>query len=371
MDYFDYASTTPMDARVLDIYREVAEHYWGNPNSLHDIGGSAKEILDRCTDSLASLFGVPSAGLTFTSGGSAGNAAALIGLSHGRKHVGSHIIIGGAEHASIHTAAGQLESAGFEITVIPSRENGLIDLRQLKSSVRKDTILVSIAHCNGEIGVIQPMGEIKEILRDCAALLHSDLVQSFGKWPIEEVIRHTDSFTVSSHKIHGPKGMGALYIDPSIDLLPVQKNSGTPDLPGITAFTAAAERAVPMPDHYQMLRDSFFSSLDRKLGNGYRVFEGPPGQQLPQVIGLAIEGIEGQWLMLECNRRGIAISTGSACQSGMQGIPITLKSMGATERDGKEFIRISFGPSTTLEKIDRLTDTLAEVRLSILSGGVI
>ncbi len=321
MDYFDYASTTPMDARVLEVYREVAENYWGNPNSLHDTGGSAKELLDRCTDALARLLGVPSAGLTFTSGGSAGNAAALHALAHGRKHLGSHIIIGGAEHASLHTAAGQLGAAGFEITVIPSMENGLIDLRQLKSALREETILVSIAHCNGEIGVIQPMGDIKEILRDSKALLHSDLVQSFGKWPVEEAVRHADSFTISSHKIHGPKGMGALYIDPSIELLPVQRHSGTPDLPGITAFTAAAERATPMPNHYLMLRNSFFSSLDAKMGNGYRVYEGPPGQQLPQVIGLGIDGIEGQWLMLECNRRGMAISTGSACQSGMQGIP--------------------------------------------------
>ncbi|MGG4550480.1 IscS subfamily cysteine desulfurase [Rossellomorea marisflavi] len=371
MDYFDYASTTPMDPHILDIYREVAEHFWGNPNSLHDTGGAAKELLHRCTDALATLLGVPAEGLTFTSGGSAGNAAALHALAHGRKHLGTHIIIGGAEHASLHTAAGQLESAGFQITAIPYEENGLLNLRQLKSAIREETILVSIAHCNGEIGAIQPMGEIRESLRGSAALLHSDLVQSFGKWSIEEAVRHADSFTLSSHKIHGPKGMGALYIDPSIALIPVHRTSGTPDLPGITAFTAAAERAVPMPDHYQMLRDSFFSSLDQKLGNRYRVFEGPPGQQLPQVIGLAIEGIEGQWLMLECNRRGMAISTGSACQSGMQGMPITLKSMGATERDGKEFIRISFGPSTTLEKIDRLTDTLAEVRLSISSGGVI
>jgi cysteine desulfurase len=371
MNYFDYAATTPVDPESLHVFRTVSEEFWGNPSSLHDIGGKAQHLLTNCREKLASMLGVPTKGIYFTSGGTEGNHLALVTLALSRQGKGKHIIIGGAEHSSLHASTGFLEQWGFTVTKIPFTSEGFINLERLEESISDQTAVVSIGHVNGEIGTIQPLHYIKNLLRNRDILLHSDMVQSFGKIDITEYSSMVDSFTLSSHKIYGPKGIGALYINPGLDvnpMIPGQTHEdgfrgGTVNLPGIAGFITAADRchqsfATP---HYIGLRTHFLSQLEEQLSGRYTLYEGPAHAQLPHVIGLGIHGLEGQWLMLECNRRGIGISTGSACGAGSQDMSKTLASMGVSHRAGKEFIRISFGRDTREEQVGALVHTLSEI----------
>ncbi|MCA1057901.1 IscS subfamily cysteine desulfurase [Rossellomorea aquimaris] len=377
MNYFDYAATTPVDPESLRVYQTVSEEFWGNPSSLHDIGGKAQQLLSNCREKLADMLGLPSKGIYFTSGGTEGNQLALVTLALSRCEKGKHIIIGGAEHSSLHSAAGFLEQWGFTVTKIPYNSKGFVDLELFEESITDQTTVVCIGHVNGEIGTIQPLHDIKNILRTTDILLHSDMVQSFGKMDITECTSLVDSFTVSSHKIYGPKGVGALYINPALDVSPMMPGQtheggfrgGTVNLPGIAGFVTAANMCHDSfsTPHYVELRNHFLSRLEALLPDSYTLYGGPEHVQLPHVIGLGIHGLEGQWLMLECNRRGIGISTGSACGAGSQNMSKTMASMGVSQRAGKEFFRISFGRETGKEQIETLVHTLADIHASYVS----
>ncbi|MGG4166889.1 IscS subfamily cysteine desulfurase [Rossellomorea vietnamensis] len=377
MNYFDYAATTPVDAESLHVFRTVSEEFWGNPSSLHDIGGKAGLLLTKCREKLAVLLGVPSKGIHFTSGGTEGNHIALVTLALSRQKKGKHIIIGGAEHSSIHSSAAFLQGLGFTVTKIPLTSDGLIEPQMVKESLTEQTTVVSIGHVNGEIGTIQPLHAIHDLLRHRDILLHSDMVQSFGKMDVTDVTSKVDSFTLSSHKIYGPKGVGAFYINPALDITPMIPGQthedgfrgGTVNLPGIAGFVTAADLSHHSfaTSHYMGMRTHFLTVLEELLPGRYTLYEGPSLAQLPHVIGLGIHGIEGQWLMLECNRRGMGISTGSACGAGSEDLPKTLKSMGVSQRAGKEFIRISFGRDTREEQISELIRALSDIHASLSS----
>jgi cysteine desulfurase len=372
MHYFDYASTTPVDPESLQIYMKVSSDYWGNPSSLHDTGGKARLLLENCRTRLGGLLGVPAEGISFTSGGTEGNHLALLSLAFSYQKKGKHIIISGAEHSSIHSAASFLENEGFRITKVPFTSEGFIDLEALVDAITDDTTVVSVCHVNGEIGTIQPLLKIKKMLSGKDILFHSDMVQSFGKLDLKEAASIVDSLTISSHKIYGPKGAGAVYFHPACDIRPCMPHQthehgfrgGTVNLPGIAGFLSAAAKAAPLDEYRRCeeLRSYFFENLDSSMGGDYTLYGGHGAHQLPHVIGLGVNGVEGQWLMLECNRKGIHISTGSACQTGKQGISKTLDAMAIGERAGKEFIRISLGRGTTHEQIERLAAALSEIR---------
>lgn len=378
MNYFDYAATTPIDPESLHVVQTVSKEFWGNPSSLHDIGGKALHLLTKCREKLAGMLGVPSKGIYFTSGGTEGNHLALVTLSLSRQEKGKHIILGGAEHSSLHSSAAFLEQFGFTVTKIPFTSQGLIDLQKLEESISEETIIVSIGHVNGEIGTIQPLHDIKNLLKNRDILLHCDMVQSFGKLDITEYTSIVDSFTLSSHKIYGPKGVGALYINPSLDVSPMIPGQthedgfrgGTVNLPGIAGFVTAASichDSLSTP-HFIRLRAHFLSQLEEQLSGTYTLYEGPAPAQLPHVVGLGIHGLEGQWLMLECNRHGFCISTGSACGAGSQDMSKTLTSMGVGHRAGKEFIRISFGIDTKEEHVEALVKALSEIHAAHMSS---
>ncbi|WP_421380152.1 IscS subfamily cysteine desulfurase [Bacillus salacetis] len=374
MKYFDYAATAPIDKDVLQVYVEAATNFYGNTSSLHDIGTKAGYLLQECRMTLADILGVPSDGIYFTSGGTEANHLGILSLALENKHRGKHIITGAAEHSSIHSAMGYLEKQGFEITNLPFNEEGLISLDHLEKAIRNDTILISIAHVNGEIGSIQRVEEISTLIREKQILLHTDMVQSFGKMNVTSAAKLVDSLSVSSHKIYGPKGVGAVYIHPKHapkSIFPHQSHEsglrgGTVNTPGIAAFATAAQLACNdyQQTKYQELRELFVNGLKTKLGDSVRILEAPAEQQMPHVIGLCIKGLQGQWVMLECNRRGFGISTGSACQTGHQTISKTVKALGLSEEDGKEFIRISLGKHTTEEDVTELLQALADITKS-------
>ncbi|MGM0844095.1 MAG: IscS subfamily cysteine desulfurase [Bacillota bacterium] len=372
MKYFDYAATTPINPEALQVYMEAASHFYGNTSSLHDTGAKAAQLLQECRKTLARLLGVSSEGIYFTSGGTEANQLGILSLALENQHRGKHIITGMAEHSSVHSAMGYLKEQGFQITSLPFNSEGMISLKDLEKSIRHDTILISIAHANGEIGSIQTIKNIANFINDKGILLHTDMVQSFGKSDLSELAPLVDSLSVSSHKIYGPKGVGAVYIHPkhaARSIFPNQTHEGglrggTVNTPGIAAFISAAESACSdlHPSKYQELRELFIGGLKAHLKESAVILEAPKDNQMPHVIGLCLKGLQGQWVMLECNRRGFGISTGSACQTGQQAVSKTVRALGLSEEEGKEFIRISLGKDTTKEDVTELVQALADIR---------
>ncbi|MDR7237381.1 IscS subfamily cysteine desulfurase [Neobacillus drentensis] len=372
MKYFDYAATTPLDPEAAEVYLKVATEYFGNASSLHDIGGQSAALLENCREELANLVGVDKTGLFFTSGGSEGNFLAIEALLSSPKKAGNHIIAGMAEHSSIHGTLNRLKEAGYEITLLPLDSNGLINLEQLEKSMKSETILMILQHVNSEIGTIQPIGEIAKVCKDNNIHLHSDFVQSFGKIDLKPIASLVSSFSFSGHKIYGPKGIGGVYVNPQINWQPFFPGSshekgfrpGTVNVPAIAAMTVAAQkitgRIQTENSKDRLLRKTFIDTL-APIKEKVKIYQGDEGSQLASIIGLGISGIEGQWMMLEANRLGFALSTGSACQLGMQSPAKVTLALGLTTEEAKEFIRISFGHSTRMEDVIELGESMVKI----------
>ncbi|MCH1625709.1 IscS subfamily cysteine desulfurase [Fredinandcohnia quinoae] len=371
MIYLDYAATTPIKREVLHVFNEVSMNYFGNPSSLHDIGSEAMKLLELCRKELADKMNGESDGIYFTSGGSESNILAIRSLVDAYKDKGHHLITTATEHSSVFHLFKQLESEGFSVTYLSVDEYGHIRLDELKKAINQRTILASIQHSNSEIGTIQPVEEIGRILNENGIIFHCDCVQTFGKVPINIKKYHIDSLSISSHKIYGPKGVGACYINPTLlwkAQLPdtTHENGfrpGTVNVPGIAAFTTAAQIIYSeMQENikkYRALRNRMIT-LIQDLNLGIMV-EGHGDEQLPHIVGLSIPGIQGQYVMLECNRYGIAISTGSACQVGQQKPSKTMMAIGKSTDEAKQLIRISFGDQTVESEIEKVVDVLHSI----------
>lgn len=372
MIYFDYAATTPLDKQAAEVYVKAATEFFGNSNSLHDIGSQAADLLENCRNELAGLLGVNKNGLYFTSGGSEGNFLAIESLLSAADAGKNHIITSIAEHSSIHGALKRLEKFGYKITCLPFTSSGIIDMEMLEAAIKEETALICIQHVNSEIGTVQPIERIAEICKMHHIYFHSDFVQSFGKLELKKAANLVSSFSFSGHKIYGPKGTGAVYIDPAIgwsSFLPGSTHEkgmrpGTVNVPAIASMTFAAEKITNQitdeTEQFHSLRTTFLESLS-PIKEWVNIFESQGNTQLPGIIGLGISGVEGQWLMLECNRLGFAISTGSACQVGMQSPSKTMLALGLTAHQAKEFIRISFGRSTSQAEVEQLGKAIVHI----------
>ncbi|MEH7074190.1 IscS subfamily cysteine desulfurase [Neobacillus drentensis] len=382
MKYFDFAATTPLDPEAAEVYVQVATEYYGNSSSLHDIGGQSAALLENCREELAKLAGIDKQGLFFTSGGTEGNFLAVEALLSSPKKEGNHIIAGMAEHSSIHGVLNRLKGAGYEITLLPLNSNGLVDLELLVESIKPGTIMIALQHVNSEIGTIQPIEEIATICRLNGIHLHSDCVQSFGKINVNTIAPLVSSFSFSGHKIYGPKGIGGVYVDPHINWEPFfpggsHENGfrpGTSNVPAIAAMTVAAQKITAnlQEDHhrYRLLRKALIDSLE-PIKEKVTIYQADDMSQVATIIGLRISGIEGQWMMLECNRLGFAISTGSACQIGMQSPAKVTQALGLTTTEAKEFIRVSFGRSTCFEDVVELGESIVTIVNKFSASAVI
>lgn len=371
MIYLDYASTTPMNNEALEAYQHVARQLYGNSSSLHDYGSASSNLLETCRTELARLISGNAEGIYFTSGGSEANFLAIRSLLKGNEHMGKHIITTETEHASIHELCKTLEKEGYEVTWLPVDSNGILALSQLREAIREDTCLVTIHHANSETGVLQPLEAIGSLLHEKNILFHSDCVQTFGKIPIDVEKLHLTSLSISAHKIYGPKGVGAVYIDPTAswkspyDGASHEKGMrpGTVDVPAIASFVTAAQVLEPsmqnMKEKYEMLRIFFMRQIQKSWLP--ITVEGELAKGLPHILGLRVSGIEGQHVMLECNRKGIAISTGSACQVGSQSPSRTMLATGKTADEAREFVRISFGKHTTIKDLELAVQALKEI----------
>lgn len=372
MIYLDHAATTKMSDEAIHVYSQVARSYYGNPSSMHDVGSNAANLLEMARIELAEILQCEQEGIHFTSGGSDANVIALQSMLEAHKHRGNHIITSPFEHASIDNFFRKMEMNGFQITYLPVCEKGIIDPADVKKAITDETILASIQHANGEIGSIQQIEAIGNILAEQGVLFHCDAVQSLGKIPIDIKNSQIDSLSVSSHKIYGPKGVGAAYMNPMMKWESFIPNTtheggfrpGTVDVPGITAFVTSTKTVCS-----DMMKErSRIHHLRKELLHHFNEFELPievegpqTGGVLPHVLGLRIPKMEGQYVMLECNRYGIAISTGSACQVGEQSPSRTMIAIGRSVAESKQFIRLSFGQQTTAEEIQKTATVFQKI----------
>lgn len=368
MKYFDYAASCPLDKEAAQVYVQAATDYYGNSSSLHDIGSQALDLLENSRYEIANLLGVDKAGIYFTSGGTEGNFFAIHALLSSIKNKGKHIVTGMAEHSSIHSTLEKLRQEDYEVTPLPFDASGHISINQLIGAIREDTVLITLQHGNSEIGTIQPLEEVSAICKEKGILLHSDCVQTFGKTNLKPIARIVDSLTISGHKFYGPKGIGAVYIQPHLQWMPYHPSAthekgfrpGTVNVPAIVAMTIAAKKAYENLDnyhkHYEILRNAFINTLEPHLLNFVMYHS-----DIPSTIGMRIKGVEGQMVMLECNRFGFSISTGSACQVGQQTPSKTMLALGVEDKSAKEFIRISFGRETNVEDVRELALTIGRI----------
>jgi len=369
--YLDYAATTPIRQEVLDAYQKAAKRFYGNPSSLHDIGTKANDLLNACRIQLSKIINGNPDGIYFTSGGTESNILAIKSLIDGNKEKGNHLITTEVEHSSLYNLFKQLEQEGFDVTYLPVDVSGELHVDQIKNAVRDNTILASIHHGNAEIGVVQNIAEIGKLLHERDVIFHTDCVQTFGNIPIDVQTSYIDSLSVSSHKIYGPKGTGMCYMNPNANWKEQIAGTvhekgfrpGTVDVPSIAAFATAAELMIAEMEAQQSKYRSLRNYLNAKLSElgGMIKIEGSVNEQLPHIVGLTSAHLQGQYIMLECNRYGIAISTGSACQVGNQAPSRTMKSMGKSEEEAQQFIRLSFGKETEETDIDQFVKAMYEL----------
>lgn len=372
MIYLDYAATTPMSENALDVFIQASKNFYGNASSLHDIGSTATNLLEASRRQLAKRLNCEQNGIYFTSGGSESSILAITSLIEAHKEKGNHLITTKCEHASIYHLFQKLEKNRFEVTYLPVDEYGMVSLDVLKQAIKKTTILASIQHANSEIGTVQPIKKIGEILHKKKVIFHCDAVQSFGKLPIDVKEMNIDSLSLSGHKIYGPKGVGAVYINPKLKWHPQLPGTthesgfrpGTVNVPGIASFVTAAddicENMEKEGKRLSALREELINYLTASPAAKI-VVEGSSVSRLPNILGLRIVGMEGQYVMLECNRYGLAISTGSACSVGMQAPSRTMKAIGRTDEEAMSFIRLSLGKNTTRDDIIRTAEIFEEI----------
>lgn len=368
--YMDYASTTPIDPRVIKAMLPYLEEEFGNTMSPHSWGMEARKALENAREVVASFIRASPMEVIFTSSATESNNLAIKGVALANRGRGRHIITSKIEHLSVLEPCEWLKRSGFEVTYIPVNGSGLVDPSEVERAIRRDTILVSIMHASNEIGTIEPIKEIGEICRRHGVYFHVDAAQSIGKLPINVEEMNVDLLTMSSHKIYGPKGVGALYVRDEVRVEPLLHGGGheyglrssTVNVPGIVGFAKACEIA----------RDSMSGEVDRLRKLCKRLIEGiseidgahltgHPEKRLPTIASFWLEFIDGERLVLELNERGIAASTGSACSSGKIEPSHVLLAIGLNEKQARSGLRLSIGRWTKPKEIEYVINALAEI----------
>ena len=369
--YLDSAATTYVSSEVLSEMTPCFNVFFGNANSIHSFGREAQGLVDRARDRIAKTIDAKAEEIYFTSGGTESNNWAIKGLAHAYAKKGKHIITSKIEHPSILAACKELENEGFEVTYISVDKYGVVSLAEIMHSIRKDTILISIMAVNNEVGTIQNIKAIGKTAKENGILFHVDAVQAFGTLKLDVKDMEIDAMSISSHKIYGPKGVGALYVRKGVRIEPLiagghqerAKRGGTTNVPGVVGFGKAAEvTARDMAVNNQRLktiRDYFVHEVTEKIP--FIQLNGHPYQKVNTIVNISFEMIEGEAILLMLDFEGIAVSTGSACTSGSLEKSHVLKAMGIDDELANGSIRFSFTRSTTKADIDYVVEKLAMV----------
>ncbi len=370
--YLDNSATTRAADEVVEVMADALQYQYGNPSSLHRMGIEAEKIVTRSREAVARVLGVRPECIIFTSGGTESNNLAIKGIARAKKREGKHLITSAVEHPSVLNTFRELEEDSYQVTYLDVDRRGRVNPDDLRRALRDDTIMVSIMHVNNEVGVVEPVAEIGEILRHHrkhysgrGVVFHVDAVQSFVKIPVQPLKMGIDCLSISAHKIHGPKGIGALYIRKGLRLVPQLAGggqekglrSGTENVPGIAGLGMAAflgletmdEAASRMFALKDRLVEPVLSRVPRsRLIGGL----GPEDGMAPHIVNLSFPGLKGEVVVHALEEQGVYVSTGSACSSRGHDRSHVLVAMGLEPEVVDGAIRISFSRENTRKEID-------------------
>lgn len=369
----DHAGTTPMRSEVLDAMLPYLTENFGNASTLYSYGREAKKALEDSRAKVAQLIGADAKEIYFTSGGTEADNWALRGIAAANMKKGKHIITSSIEHHAVLHTCQDLERQGSKITFLPVDKNGLVDVKHVTDAITDETIMVSIMHANNEIGTIQPIKEISEAIKQQKPdiIFHTDAVQTVGKIPVNVDDLGVDLLSMSSHKIYGPKGIGALYIRKGIRILPFMtggaqesnRRAGTENIPGIVGFGKAAELAKnEQKEQYEKLitlRDILIKGIMETIP--HTRLNGHPTLRLPHNINISFEFIEGESLLLNLDMKGICASSGSACTSGSLDPSHVLLAIGLPHEIAHGSLRLTLGRDNSQQDVDYVLDVLPNI----------
>jgi cysteine desulfurase len=369
--YLDNMATTPVLPEVLEAMIPYFREVYGNPQSIHSWGDEAREAIEKAREQVAALIGGEAEEIIFTSSGSEANNLALKGLAQGQVAKGKHIIISAIEHFSVLHAARTLEKAGFEITELPVDKYGLVDPEEVARNIKKETILVSVMHANGEVGTIEPIAEIAKKVKEAGVLFHTDAVASTGSIPVDVNKLGVDALSLAGNEFYGPKGSGALWVRKRVRLIPLMdggvqeggRRPGTENVPAIVGMGKAAELASrDMPSRMEklsQLRDKLIKGLPAAID--HIIVTGHPTQRLPQNASFCVEFIEGEGMLLLLNSQGIAVSSGSACTSKALKASHVLIAMGLPHEIAQGSLLFGLGMDSNEGDIDYVLEKMPPI----------
>ena len=371
MIYLDNAATTKTAPEVVEAMLPYFTEHFGNPSSVYGFAAANKEVITRQREIIADTLGAKSNEIYFTAGGSESDNWALIATAEAYASKGKHLITSKIEHHAILHTCEYLEKKGFEVTYLDVDENGIVDLEQLKSAIREDTILISIMYANNEIGTIQPIREIGAIAHEHGILFHTDAVQAFGQVPINVDEDQIDMLSASGHKLNGPKGIGFLYIRKGVKIRSFihggaqerRRRAGTENVPGIVGFGKAVERAVSTMEartkKERELRDYLIERIEKEIP--YCRLNGDRTKRLPNNVNFSFRFIEGESLLIMLDMKGICASSGSACTSGSLDPSHVLLAIGLPHEIAHGSLRMTLSEETTKEDLDYVVENLKEI----------
>jgi len=369
--YMDYVATTPVLPEVLEAMLPYFRQAFGNPQSLHLWGDEAREAVERARQQVAMLINGAAEEIIFTSSGTEANNLAIKGLAQGQVGKGKHIMVSAIEHFSVLHAVRTLEKAGFEVTVVPVDKYGLVDPDDVVRSLRKDTVLVSVMHANGEVGTIEPIAEIAKKVKEAGVLFHTDAIASTGNIPVDVKELGVDALSLAGNQFYGPKGAAALWVRRGLRLIPLMdggvqeggRRPGTENVPAIVGLGKAAELAKnamsERSQRLQQLRDRLIKGVLSSIE--HVILTGHPEQRLPHHTSFCIQFIEGEAMLMLLSNEGIAASSGSACTSRALKASHVLIAMGIPHEIAQGSLLFSLGLENSDEDIDYVLQKLPPI----------
>lgn len=370
--YLDHAATSPMNGQVIEAMTTAMQQVFGNASSIHGAGREARKYLDDARDILAKSIGAQAGEIIFTSGGTEADNTAILGTVYARAKEGKHIITTQVEHHAVLHTCEKLERDGFEVTYLPVDKSGRVAIEDVQKALREDTILVTIMYGNNEIGTIQPIADIGELLQGHQATFHTDAVQAYGLEPIDVGQLKVDLLSVSAHKINGPKGIGFLYQKAGTPLASYalggaqekKRRAGTENIPAIIGFSMAVQVANKLREEKRSLYNHFKQIMLDVFSQEKLAFHvnGDKEQLLPHVLNISFEGMEVESFLVNLDMAGICVSSGSACTAGSIDPSHVLVAMfGQDAEELRNSIRFSFGQDLTEKDIRDAAEKTAQI----------
>ena len=369
--YLDNNATTPVEPRVLEAMLPYLGEKYGNPSSIYTMGREARQAVNSARESVAQLIGAQPEEIIFTSGGTEADNLAIKGIAFALREKGNHIITSAVEHHAVLNCCKWMKKNGFEVTYVGVDPDGVIHLNELKSAITSRTILITVMHANNETGTIEPIEEVAAIARERGIVVHTDAVQSVGKFPVDVRKQNVNLLSLSGHKIYGPKGVGALYVKKGTRMTSLfqgghhewNRRSGTENVPGIVGLGRAAEIAreemADLAKREGRLRDRLLQGIMNTIPD--ILVTGHPEKGLANTLMICVKYVEGEAILLHLDAMGVAASSGSACTSGSLDPSHVLLAMGVPVEVAHGSVRFSLGRSTTEEQIDRVIEVFAPI----------